>query len=56
MIYNVTAVFDIVENYLRLMALPDEVSSALHSVSDACNTYLEKVGCTAYDIDELDDV
>ena len=44
MIYNVTAVFDIVENYLRAMPLPDEVSSALHLVSDACNTYLEKVG------------
>ena len=54
MIYNVTAVFDIINNYLNQMSLPDEVHSALSSVAEACNTYLEKVGCCAYDIDEID--
>ena len=55
MIFNVTAVFDIINNYLNPMALPDEVHSALSAAAEACNTYLEKVGCCAYDIDELDE-
>lgn len=54
MIYNVTAVFDIIENYFNQMSLPDEVHSALSAVSAACNSYLENVGCCAYDIDEID--
>lgn len=54
MIFNVTAVFDIVENYLRTMSLPEEVSSALRSVSAECNAYFEKLGQCAYDIDEID--
>ena len=56
MIYNVTAVFDIIENYFNQMSLPDEVHSALSAAAEACNTYLENVGCCAYDIDELDNV
>ena len=56
MIYNVTAVFDIINNYLIQMALPDEVHSALAAAVAACNSYFENVGCCAYDIDELDEV
>lgn len=56
MIFNVTAVFDIINNYLNPMALPDQVHSALSAAAESCNTYLEKVGCCAYDIDELDEV
>lgn len=55
MIFNVTAVFDIINNYLNPLALPDEVHSALSAAAEACNSYFEKVGCCAYDIDELDE-